>query len=65
MIVLKVMRGKSLQPRILLLTWLSFRSDENPKSHRLAKAKNVQCHQTNFTTNAGGNFLVEKKRPHN
>ena len=64
MIVFKVMRGKTLQPRILHLTWLSFRSDGNPKFHRLAKAKNVQCHQTSFTTNVRGNFLVEKKRPH-
>ena len=65
MTVFKVIRGKKLQPRILHLTWLSFRPDENQKFHRLAKAKNVQCHQTNFMTNVRGNFSLEKKRPHN
>ena len=57
------MTGKNLQPRILYLIRLSFRSDGDQKFYRQAKAKKVQCHQTSFTRNVKGNFLVKKKRP--
>uniref|UniRef100_A0A8C6BD19 L1 transposable element RRM domain-containing protein n=1 Tax=Monodon monoceros TaxID=40151 RepID=A0A8C6BD19_MONMO len=51
--ILKVMKGKNLQPRLLYL--------------KQAKAKRIQHHQTSFTTNAKGTSLGRKhkgtKRP--
>ena len=57
--IFKVMKGKSLQPRILYPTRLSFRFDGEIKSFP-EKQKLIQHHQTSFTTNAKGTSLGRK-----
>ena len=62
--IFKVIKGKSLQPRLLYTARLLFRFDGNrdQKLYREAKAKRVLHHQTNFTRNIKGTFLSEKKK---
>ena len=66
--ILKVMKGKTLQPRILYPTRLLFTFDGEIQSFpRQAKVKRIQHHQTSFTINAKRTFLGRKykrrKRP--
>ena len=59
--IFKVMKGKTLQPRILYPTRLLFRFDGEIKSFpRQAKVKRIQHHQTSFKTNAKGISLGRK-----
>ena len=55
--ILKVMKRKSLQQRILYPARISFRFDGEIKLYKQAKAKRIQHHQTSFTTNAKGTCL--------
>ena len=66
--IFKVMKGKTLQPRILYPTRLLFRFDGEIKSFpRQAEVKRIQHHQTSFTINTKGISLNKehkrKKRP--
>ena len=61
--IFKVMKGKTLQPRILYPTRLLFRFDGEIKSFpRQAEVKRIQHHQTSFTTNAKRTFLGRKHK---
>ena len=65
--ILKVMKEKNLQSRLLYPARISFRFDGEIKLFRQAKAKRIQHHQTSFTTNPKETFLGGKhkrrKRP--
>ena len=58
--ILKVMKGKNLQPRLLDLARISFKIDGEIKLFRQAKVKRIQYHQTSFTTNVKGTYIVKK-----
>ena len=60
--ILKVMKGKNIQPRLLYLARISFRFDGEIKFYRQEKAKRIQNHQTSSTTNAKGTSLSEKHK---
>ena len=56
--LLKVMKGKNLQPRICYPARLSFRFDEEIKSFPdKQKLKRIQHYHISFTTNATGTSL--------
>ena len=61
--ILKVMKGKNLQPRLLYPARISFRFDGEIKSftHK-QKVKRIQHHQTSSTTNAKGTSLSGKHK---
>ena len=66
--IFKVMKEKTLQPRILYPTRLLFRYDGEIKSFpRQAEVKRIQHHRTSFIMNAKGTSLGRKhkrrKRP--
>ena len=54
--ILKVMKGKKLQPRLLYPARISLRFDGE------IKAKRIQHHQTSSTTNAKGTSLSGKHK---
>ena len=57
------MKGKNLQPRLLYLARISFKIDgEIKKLFRQAKVKRIQYHQTSFTTNVKGTYIVKKHK---
>ena len=59
--IFKILKGKSLQLRLLYLARISFKIDgEIKKLFRQAKVKRIQCHQTSFTTNVKGTYIVKK-----
>ena len=61
--ILKVMKGKNLQPRLLYPARLSFRFEgESQKLHREAKAKRIQQHETSCTTSTKGTSLGRKEK---
>ena len=64
--ILKVMKAKKLQPKILYLARLSFRFDGDIKSFP-DKQKKIQCHQNSFKSYTKGTCLGRKhkrrKRP--
>ena len=60
--IFKVMKGKTLQPRILYPTRLLFRFDGEIKSFPRQEVKRSQHHQTSFTTNAKRTFLGRKHK---
>ena len=59
--ILKVKKGKSLQPRILYLARLSFIFEGEIKALQ-TQAKRIQHHKTSFTTNIRGNSLGKKSK---
>ena len=61
--MLKVMKEKNLQPRIIYSARLYSDLMEKSKALQKAKASRIQHHKTNFTTNARGFFLDKNKRP--
>ena len=65
--ILKVMKGKNLQSRLLYPARLIQISQRNLKLYREEKVKRIQGHQISFTTNAKGTSLGRKhkrrKRP--
>ena len=61
--ILKVMKGKNLQSRLLYPARISFRFEGEIKSSiRQAKAKRIQQHQSSSSTNAKGPSLDRKHR---
>ena len=61
--ILKVMKGKKLQRRLLYLARISFRFDGEIKSFtEKAKAKRIQHYHTSSTTNAKGTSLSGKHK---
>ena len=60
--VLKVMKEKTLQPRLLYPVRISFKYEGENKSFTQAKAERIQHHQTSSSTNAKGSSLDGKYR---
>ena len=58
--ILKVMKEKNLQPRLLYPARISFKYEGEIK--RQAKAQRIQHHQTSSSTNAKGSSLDRKHR---
>ena len=57
--IFKVVKGKNLQPRLLYPARISLKIDGEIKSFS-DKQKRIQYHQTSFTTNVKGTYLVKK-----
>ena len=57
-----VLKGKILQTRLLYPARISFKIDGEIKSFsdKQAKVKRIQYHQTSFTTNLKGTYIVKK-----
>ena len=61
--ILKALKGKNLQPRLLYPARILFKIDGEIKSFSdKPKVKKIQYHQTSFTTNAKGTFLGRKHK---
>ena len=61
--ILKVMKEKNLQPRLLYPARIAFKYErENKKFYRQAKAERIQHHQTSSSVNAKGSSLDRKQR---
>ena len=60
--ILKVMKGKKLQPRLLYQARISFRLDGEIKSFTDKQKLEIQYHQTSSTTNAKGTSLSGKHK---
>ena len=58
--ILKVMKEKNLQPRLLYPARISFRYEGEIKSFIQAKAESIQHHQTSSPTNSKGYSLDRK-----
>ena len=59
--IFKVLKGKNLQPRLLYPARVSFKIDGEIKSFSdKQKVKRIQYHQTSFTTNVKGTYIVKK-----
>ena len=59
--IFKVLKRKNLQPRLLYPARISFKIDgEIKKFFRQAKVKRIQYHETSFTTNVKGTYIVNK-----
>ena len=60
--IVKVRKGRNLQPRLLCPTNLIQSWWGNQKLYRQTKVKRIQHHQTSFTTSAKGAFIGRKHR---
>ena len=60
--ILKVMKGKNLQPRLLYPAGSHSDSMEKSKLYRQGKAKRIQHHQNSYTKNVKGTSLSGKRR---
>ena len=58
--IFKVLKGKNLQPRLLYLARISFKIDGEIESFSDKQVKRIQYHQTSFTTNVKGTYIVKK-----
>ena len=59
--IFKVLKGKNLQPRLLYLARISFKTGGEIKSFSdKQNLKRIQYHQTSFTTNLKGTYIVKK-----
>ena len=58
--IFKVLKVKNRQPILLYLARILFKIDREKKLFRQAKVKRIQYHQTNFTTNIKGTYIVKK-----
>ena len=59
--IFKVLKGKNLQPRLLYPARILFKIHGEIKSFSdKPKVKKIQYHQTSFTTNAKGTYIVKK-----
>ena len=59
--IFKVLKGENLQPSLLYLERMSFKIDGGIKSFSdKQKLKRIQYHQTSFTTNVKGTYIVKK-----
>ena len=57
--IYKVLKGKNLQPRLLYPAKISFKIDGEIKSFQTSKSQRIQYHQTSFTTNVKGTYIVK------
>ena len=57
--IFEILKEKNLQPRVLYTGRISFRNDGEIKSFS-DKQKKIQYHQTTFTTNVKGTYIVKK-----
>ena len=60
--ILKVMKEKNLQPRLLYSARISFKYEGGIKLFREAKAEQIQHHQTSSPTNTKGYSLDRKHK---
>ena len=60
--ILKVMKEKNLQPRLLYPAKISFKYEREIRNYRQAKAERIRHHQTTSSTNAKGSSLDRKHR---
>ena len=62
--IFKVLKGKNLQPKLLYPARISFRIDGEIKSFTDKQKLRSRYHQTNFTANVKGTYIVReyKKR---
>ena len=60
--ILKVMKEKNLQSRLLYPARISFKYEGNQKLYRQPKAERIQHHQTSSPTTAKGSSLDRKHR---
>ena len=59
--IVKELKGKNQQLRLLYLARISLKIDgEMKKLFRQAKVNRIQYHQTSFTTNVKGTYIVKK-----
>ena len=58
--IFKVWKGTNLQPRLLYLARISFTIDGEIKSFSDKQVNRIQYHQTSFTTNVKGTYIVKK-----
>ena len=59
--VFKVLKGKNLQPRLLYLARISFKTGGEIKSFSdKQNLKRIQYHQNSFTTNVKGTHIIKK-----
>ena len=59
--IIKVLKGKNLQPRLLYPARISFKIDGEIKSFSdKQKLERIQSYQTSFTTNVKGTYIVKK-----
>ena len=57
--IFKALKGKNLQPRLLYPARISFKVDDETNSFS-DKQKIIQYHQTSFTTNVKGTYIIKK-----
>ena len=60
--ILKVMKEKNLQPRLLYPVRISFKYEGDTKSFTDKQAERIQHHQTSSSTNAKGSSLDRNHR---
>ena len=59
--VFKILKEGNIQPRLLYLARISVKIDGKIKSFfRQAKVKRIQYHQTSFTTDVKGTYIIKK-----
>ena len=58
--IFKVLKGKNLQLRLPYLARISFKIDGGIKSFSDKQVNRIQYHQTSFTTNVKGTYIVKK-----
>ena len=59
--IFKVLKGKNLQPRLLYPAGISLKIDGEIKSFSdKQKLRRIQYHQTSFTTNVKGTYIVKR-----
>ena len=58
--IFKVLKGNNLQPRLLYPAGISFKIDGEIKSFSYKQVLRIQYHQTSFTANVKGTYIVEK-----
>ena len=58
--IFKVLKGKNLQLELLYQARFSFKTDGEIKSFSDKRKLRIQYHQTSFTTNVKGTYIVKK-----
>ena len=58
--IFKVLKGKDLQPRLQYPARISFKIDGEIKSFSDKQKLRIQYHQTSFTSNVKGTYIVKK-----
>ena len=58
--IFQILKGKNLQPILLYTARISFKIDGEIKSFSDKQKLRIQYHQTSFTSNVKGNYIVMK-----